>query len=119
MNLLPGRLTDDGFIQGPGFALAVPAGMGSAGRDCTLGVRPQALRLAQGDEPSLRMQVKVVEYLGSESVLVGHLEGHSQTRLTAVVPGNRSDLTRQSADLAVQPSDLHLFDTASGQRLQA
>jgi len=119
MNLLPGRLTDDGILQGPGFALAAPAGMGSAGRDCTVGMRPQALRLAQGGEPSLRMQVHMVEYLGAESVLVGHLEGHPQTRLTAVVPGHRSDLARQSAGLAVQSSDLHLFDTASGHRLQA
>lgn len=119
MNLLPGRLTDDGFIQGPGLSLAAPADRGSAGRDCTVGIRPQALCLAQGGEPSLRMQVRMVEYLGAESVLVGHLEGHPQTRLTAVVPGHRSDLARQGADLAVQASDLHLFDTASGHRLQA
>lgn len=119
MNLLAGSIVGNGCIGGPGFMLAAPSSSGAIGLQRTLGVRPQALRLAHAGEPSLRMQVRVVEYLGAESVLVGHLDGHPQSRLTAVVPGHRSDLAHQRADLSVDPADLHVFDSISGHRLLA
>ena len=99
--------------------LAAPCSSNAVGLKRTLGIRPQALRLARAGEPSLRMQVRVVEYLGAESVLVGHLDGHPQSRLTAVVPGHRSDLAHQHADLSVDAADLHVFDSISGHRLLA
>ena len=65
------------------------------------------------------MQVTVAEYLGTESVLVGHLAGHPAQRLTAVVPGHRHDLVHQTVALEADASALHLFSRNDGRRLAA
>jgi ABC-type sugar transport system ATPase subunit len=66
----------------------------------------------------LQLQVDVVEYLGMESLLVGKLVGAQEGRVTAVVPGQRADLLRQTVNLEMDPAALHLFDKASGQRIR-
>ena len=80
-----------------------------------VGVRPQSLRLSDG-VGALRMKVSFVEYLGTESVLVGQLGGAADARTTAVVPGHRTDLLHQTVALDVDPAALHLFDKATGLR---
>jgi ABC-type sugar transport system ATPase subunit len=108
MNLLPaGALARMAAL--PGIAQA-------AGEDRVFGLRPQALRLSDG-AGLLRMRVDVVEYLGSESVLVGEVEGRPGTRLTAVVAGNRHDLLHRVAALDADPAALHVFDKATGRNL--
>ncbi len=86
------------------------------GRELVAGVRPQTLRLASS-APMLQLQVDVVEYLGMESLLVGKLVGAGVGRVTAVVPGQRADLLRQTVGLDLDPQALHVFDKASGQRI--
>lgn len=80
-----------------------------------VGIRPQSLRLSS-DVGMLQLNVGFVEYLGTESVLVGKLIGGSDARITAVVPGNRTDLLHQVVGLDVAPDDLHLFDKLTGNR---
>ena len=75
------------------------------------------LRLASGT-PMLQLQVDVVEYLGMESLLVGKLVGAGEGRVTAVVPGQRADLMRQTVGLDLDPPALHVFDKASGRRIK-
>ena len=85
-----------------------------------VGVRPQSLRLADsaGVGPgTLQMKVSFVEYLGTESVLVGQLAGSVEARTTAVVPGHRTDLLHQTVALDVDPAALHWFDKATGLRV--
>ena len=84
-----------------------------------VGVRPQSLQLAAASESkgALQLQVDFVEYLGTESVLVGKLIGGTDARVTAVVAGNRTDLLHQTVPLKVDPAALHLFDKATGQRI--
>lgn len=65
------------------------------------------------------MQVVVAEYLGTESVLVGHLAGQPAQRLTAVVAGQRQDLVHQTVALEADVSTLHLFRKTDGRRLAA
>ena len=118
MNLLEGvPFTEDGqvLLRGPGFALAVP-GQGPWPTQLVLGVRPQALRLSSG-AGMLQLQVDVVEYLGTESVLVGKLAGGSEARITAVVSGHRIDLMHQSVALDFEAGELHVFDKTSGLRI--
>ncbi len=118
MNLLAGTVTCVGGqtrLEGAGFSVSVPHAPQSV-KQMVLGVRPQALRLAQAPG-LLQLQVDVVEYLGTESVLVGKLVGSQSARITAVVPGHRTDLLHQTVDLAFDPAALHAFDAASGQRL--
>ncbi len=118
MNLLDGRVVaqgERGLLQGPGFAFPLP-GAQLQGRELVAGVRPQTLRLASS-APMLQLQVDVVEYLGMESLLVGKLVGAGVGRVTAVVPGQRADLLRQTVGLDLDPQALHVFDKASGQRI--
>ena len=82
-----------------------------------VGVRPQSLQLGTAGDSTLQLQVDFVEYLGTESVLVGKLVGGNDARITAVVAGNRTDLLHQTVPLKVDPADLHLFDKATSLRL--
>ncbi len=119
MNLLEGVVqADNGHVvlKGPGFAF--PAHLSAEpGTPLIAGVRPQTLQLADGPG-MLQLQVDVVEYLGMESLLVGKLVGAPDGRVTAVVPGQRADLLRQTVNLALDPSALHLFDKSNGQRIR-
>ena len=118
MNLLEGTLTPQGdqmFLRGPGFSIPLPVA-GPWPAQLVAGVRPQALRLASGTG-LLQLQVDVVEYLGTESVLVGKLAGGSEDRVTAVVGGHRIDLLHQSVALEFDASELHTFDKSTGLRV--
>jgi ABC-type sugar transport system ATPase subunit len=119
MNLLDGTLRSvDGRPQlvGPGFAFPVADGL-QPGRELVAGVRPQSLRVAEG-AGMLSLQVDVVEYLGMESLLVGRLVGGGADRVTAVLPGQRSELLRRTVALETDPQALHVFDKATGRRVQ-
>jgi len=118
MNLLEGTVQNvDGraAISGPGFAFPV-SGAAPVGKPLIAGVRPQSLHLASG-KGALTLHVDVVEYLGMESLLVGRLAGAGEGRVTAVLPGQRGDLLRQTVALEMDPAALHVFDKATGQRL--
>ena len=120
MNLLEGRLRSvDGRreLAGPGFAFPIDTPLPD-GTELVAGVRPQALQLAEG-AGCLALQVDVVEYLGTESLLIGRLEGGGSERVTAVLSGQRSDLLRRTVALANEPQALHVFDKATGQRVSA
>jgi hypothetical protein len=43
--------------------------------------------------------------------------GAGDGRVTAVVPGQRADLMRQTVDLGMDAQALHVFDKDSGQRI--
>ena len=81
----------------------------------TLGIRPQMLQPTT-ETSRLRMQVEVVEYLGTESQVVGRLP--SGQRLCAVVQGNALVPIHQSIHMRVHPEHLHVFDTRQGLRLR-
>jgi len=118
MNLLEGTVQPvDGrtVIAGPGFAFPV-TGRAAPGTPLIAGVRPQSLQPA-GGAGMLSLQVDVVEYLGMESLLVGRLVGAGEDRVTAVLPGQRSDLLRTTVALDMAPGALHVFDKATGQRV--
>ena len=146
MNLLEGGLVSENgrvLLKGAGFALPVPISVSAtsvgqfAHQDrATLvaGIRPQSLRLSaqEGDsdgngdrngdrngdgESALTLKVDFVEYLGTESVLVGTLPGGNAARITAVVSGNRTDLLHQTVALQVNAAAVHWFDKQTGQRV--
>lgn len=135
MNLFAGQPRANGSgvrMQRTGIDLPCPLALQDHGA-ITVGVRPQALSLLQSTAPrnpalgTVRMQVRVVEYLGAESVLVGELIGEADqpqpdgadSRVTAVLPGRRHDLLHRQVTLACAPEALHWFDSDSGQRLAA
>ena len=80
------------------------------------GVRPQSMRLATQDT-KLKINVDMVEFLGTESLISGHVVGAPEQRICAVFPGNSSQLRRQQIGLDFSLEELHLFDNHTGQRL--
>jgi len=103
------------LLEAASFKFALPTDRPMPAQ-LVVGVRPQSLRLAQGPGV-LAMKVSFVEYLGTESVLVGQLAGSAEARTTAVVPGHRTDLLHQTVALDVDSAALHLFDKATGLRV--
>ncbi|CAN7303946.1 ABC transporter [Acidovorax sp. Leaf76] len=124
MNFFQARYTLDqglGILRGEGFAWAAPewlvAKQPRPDQALTLGLRPQALR-PRGDYNSLlSLQVDVVEYLGTESQVVGHMNTPSGQRVAAMVPGNAQSQLHQRIDLGFDTADMHVFDTESGRSL--
>ncbi len=117
----PANLFVAGFIGMPSMNLIaaplLPAFAGSA--NCgVIGIRPQSLHISSSaDNTALSMKVNVVEYLGTESVLVGHLQDHPEVPFTAVVNGHRHDLAHQVVGLTLDADAVHRFDAANGQRI--
>jgi ABC-type sugar transport system ATPase subunit len=125
MNLLPARHSDGGRLVGEGFELPAPgwlrAQLKAPDQALTVGIRPQALRAgapAEGPQ-GLTLLADVVEYLGTESQVVGQLQGGaSGQRITATLPGDAHGLLHTAVALHASADELHVFDTASGQSLR-
>ncbi len=106
MNLLDGEIAA-GQLRIGGTGLAAPmAGQGPV----TVGIRAEDLRPAAEGLP---FRLDFVEELGAQRLVHGHVEGQPLT--LALAPD--APLADQMA-LAVPPAALHLFDTATGKRLQ-
>jgi sn-glycerol 3-phosphate transport system ATP-binding protein/multiple sugar transport system ATP-binding protein len=122
MNLLPGRVVrdaDGARVEAEGLSVRVAADV-AAGREVVLGLRPQDLRPARsGDEPLGHLHVDVVERLGSEALV----HGWARTSGANVVLRLEGDAMRKVAPadrlaLGVDPACVHLFDAASGLRIE-
>ena len=122
MNFLPGKvLEDDTHVElAGGHRLTTPKAVGHAGRDLTVGIRPEHLHLA-GDtdaERRITVHVELMEALGADTVVHGRIDGQGEmlmARLPGIVSANQGD----PIALAVENGQLHLFDTATGRSLAA
>jgi ABC-type sugar transport system ATPase subunit len=83
-----------------------------------LGLRPQALQLGDGLPNKLALRADVVEYLGSESQVVGAMQAYEGPRFSAVVPGDAKSLLRQTVNLSFNSDSLHVFDLKTGLSLR-
>jgi multiple sugar transport system ATP-binding protein len=114
MNLIQGKMDGGAFIAADGTRVELPnAPAGAAGRNVTLGIRPEHLHL---DNAGLPMEILTVEPTGSETQVVAKLAGQEimgafRERITAR-PGETINVRPEAANV-------HLFDTESGQRIAA
>jgi sn-glycerol 3-phosphate transport system ATP-binding protein len=114
MNFLPATLSHGGAAAtlANGLVLPMPGRMGEEGRKLTLGIRPEHLEPGEG---GLAASIELVEPLGSESVLHGRLP--DGTPITARLPG--AVHADGAMGLLIPPQQLHVFDAASGKRIEA
>jgi multiple sugar transport system ATP-binding protein len=104
------------WAEGDGIRLKVPAPMTNrmgnyAGKEATLGVRPEDLRVASDADPvdmSIDAVVEVVERLGSQILLDVAVGG--ATMVAAVEPTVTAKV-HERLRLAVNPNRLHFFDS--------
>ncbi len=130
MNLLRGNAAD-GRVRAGSVAAdvdGVPPG------PLVVGIRPEAFHLPDASsEPTVDVNVEVVEQLGHETILYGSIHGErvnavgAEQGLTAL-PADRATIVArldarrvasvgETVALAFAPADLRLFDAESGERI--
>ena len=122
MNVLPGRLVSEGGIGldlGDGWRM--PLGVVEVpprwiGREIAVGVRPEDIRPADGEDAAFPAEVEVVEPVGNEVFV--NLR-HGAHKLVARFGPRPLPVTGSSIAVALQSRHLHFFDASSGQRLDA
>ncbi len=128
MNFLPGRIAESAgavavtFGEG-GAALALPPARSGrwralAGREVTLGIRPEDIRLARAAESdqALDARIVVVEPLGAETLLTLAARG---VEFVARVDPDASLAAGAALSAWIDMTKLHAFDPESGDVLSA
>jgi len=121
MNFAPVRIERNGnalWAGNEGLRIRIPAALNDrlgahAGRDATLGIRPENLHVAgPGDDADhcLDAVVEVIELLGSEILL--DVKVGPSSMVAAVEPTVLASM-QQTVRLAVDPGRLHFFDAKS------
>jgi sn-glycerol 3-phosphate transport system ATP-binding protein len=116
MNLLPLVRTAGGMvIDGTDAPVLAPA----ANEDVVAGLRPEALVPARANEfgPVLQLAIEHSEYLGADTILTGRVHP-SPHRLQARIAGRWHTSPGELVALRFEREALHLFDRASGARIQ-
>ncbi len=115
MNFLAGTIVRDGvFRTTEGHELPIPSPIGlPSGHAATYGIRPEHLRLS---DHGLPVRVSVVEPTGSETHIVAR---HGESDIVCLLRERVQVQPGQAIHLAVDAAHAHLFDAASGLRLNA
>jgi len=119
MNFVPVRIAAQNgslWAESESLRIKVPAPIAPrldpyAGKEATLGVRPEDLRIANGADTkdlSFDVAIEVVERLGSE-ILLDVAAG--PTTMVASVEPNVTAKVHERVSLAINPDRMHFFDT--------
>ena len=123
MSFLRGRL--EGGALSVGEAPPLPVATARAG-EVVVGVRPEGFGVRPAGEPGLPATVRLVEPMGPETHLLADLgpgvaadAGEARAGdVRAVVRGRLSVRPGERIALALDPAAVHLFDPATGRRLE-
>ncbi|HEY2133950.1 MAG TPA: sn-glycerol-3-phosphate ABC transporter ATP-binding protein UgpC [Acetobacteraceae bacterium] len=114
MNFLPATLSHGGTAAQLGIGPLIPFAdgkrPGADGRTLTIGLRPEHVLPAPDGLP---MQIDLIEPLGSETVIIGRLEGGDMmsVKLAGAAPAS------ETMSIAIGAEHLHVFDAETGLRL--
>ncbi|MBO9522858.1 MAG: sn-glycerol-3-phosphate ABC transporter ATP-binding protein UgpC [Nocardioidaceae bacterium] len=117
MNLLEGTASGGSVTLGT-YRLSLAESAPGAEGKVTVGIRPEAWRLVPESEGGLPVEVTVVEELGADGFAYGTAQLDGETAQIIVRVGGR-DAVHKGETLYVvpEPSKVHVFDTATGERL--
>ena len=99
-----------GFIGSPPMNLIPKDGR-------LLGIRPEHLEPCAPADASITLEVDLIEPLGSDTLVYGHLGGADKTRVAARLHSS-VDARTGKLPLRYDPGKAHWFDPASGQRIE-
>jgi sn-glycerol 3-phosphate transport system ATP-binding protein len=122
MNLLQGRVSDDGSTfdiagNGPQLPLTGVASIGgeiAKGREYTLGIRPEHMSPGQADAPHATLTVDSCELLGADNLAHGRWGKHD---VTVRLPHAHRPAAGEALQVALPARHLHFFDSTSGRRV--
>ncbi len=125
MNLLAGKTAGDGVAIVDGIEIPIDrAAAAASSGSVTLGIRPESWRVADPGESGYPVTVAVVEDLGADAYLYATPAGVSDQpadgvlrQIVARVEGRHNFQRGQQVLLTADPDRVHLFDTATGERL--
>ncbi len=83
-----------------------------------LGIRPEHLEPCAPAEASITVEVDLVEPLGADTLVHGHLGGHDGTRVAARLHAS-IDARTGKLPLRFDPAQAHWFDPGSGRRIES
>jgi sn-glycerol 3-phosphate transport system ATP-binding protein len=117
MNFLPATLAENGAAArleaGPLIRFTDGPRPGSDGHQLTVGIRPEHISLVAAD--GLQFAIDLIEPLGSETLVHGHLAARGETPLVLKLAGHAP--AGETVQVELQPAHMHVFDRASGQRI--
>ncbi len=115
MNFLPAILTEHGAAArldaGPTIRFTDGPRAGPEGMALTLGIRPEHLTVG---DPQLRVQVDLIEPLGSETLIHGHLPTAGAPPMVIKVAGRAP--ASEAIAVGIQAEHLHVFNRETGMR---
>ncbi len=114
MNLLPATVADGGLRLSGSQFLALAGPLPPAGTAVLLGIRPEHLAPAAD---GLTIEVRAVETLGADSYAHGRIAGVPET-VVVRLPGNAPPAVGATLSVRPEPGALHLFEPASGRRIE-
>jgi sn-glycerol 3-phosphate transport system ATP-binding protein len=113
MNFLPAELAREGTAAQLASGPLIPFRDGRRaepdGHQLTVGIRPEHLTIG------LDLLIDLIEPLGSETLVHGHLTGEEEQSLVVKLPGAAPPGER--IVVHPQPEHLHVFDRATGRRI--
>lgn len=120
MNFAPAKINADGSAVdlAGGVAFTLPTGVFSqyGNTDVILGIRPEDLELADNNNDMRNLTTKLVEHLGSDTLVHGHF-GADQTDMTIRLAGIQYFNQGEVLPLHIEPDKIHLFDPETEKRL--
>jgi len=119
MNLLKAKAADGGAKIGDFVVPVDPTASRKMQGDITVGVRPEAWRLVSKEEGGLPIDVTVVEELGADGFVYGTsgVEGTPHDLIVRISSQRDTIHKGDTIYVTTDPDSVHVFDTASGERL--
>jgi sn-glycerol 3-phosphate transport system ATP-binding protein len=120
MNLCPATLLPGGQTAQLGGGAIIPLPFvplaQAPGTAIIVGIRPQHVTIAGDEDPTeLKLPIDLIEPLGSETLIHGHLPDN--TPFAVRVPSSQFLSTLTECRVHLSPTELHLFDAHDGKRL--
>jgi len=116
MNFISVEVTAPLLITHPLFSVTLPDSWGDIlqpykKRNILLGIRPEHLNISRGANKNLPVEVDLVEALGNDTYIFGHLESES---ITARIAPDYCIKPGQYISLSINLEKVHFFDPKTG-----
>jgi multiple sugar transport system ATP-binding protein len=118
MNLFAADVTEGGIQFGTAVVPVDREVLAKAGKQVTIGVRPEDVVVSTSGASGLTVAVDLVEELGADGYLYGHSEvDEKRVDIVARVDGRVHPNAGETVFITPKPGHVHLFDAETGERL--